>query len=385
MSAPQKTSSIHDLSPLERGGVEARQGFEFQDHVAAGLLIDMLANSELLEVWCETHDDITLIWKGSNEQEVEFVQVKSLSLDQLWSVAILTGRDRKDKKAVSGTSIVERSLENDCCCEPCYFRLVTSLPPNSDLAFLCLDFDAPDRVAKKDDAARLAVDLDRRIDNYRSTNDHGADYWLARTLWDVRHSVESLGSQNKVKLHRLIAGSGVNLFPDQLDELYLALLATARDAALANWGAAPAKKKICREYLFRWLASNLEARRHPPLVAGKNLEGKLGKAGLQPGDITACMESRQRYLTERYSPRYLSLSDLSYVEDEVGAVLHSLRARLDAGEIADDGIGFHSACLKAVEKLQETRLGSQTPLSVLHGCMYNIADRCVHRFRRASA
>jgi hypothetical protein len=38
-----------------------------------------------------------------------------------------------------------------------------------------------------------------------------------------------------------------------------------------------------------------------------------------------------------------------------------------------------------VDKLHETTIGTQTPLSVLHGCMYNIADRCVHRFRRASA
>ena len=96
--------SIHTLPPLERGGVEARQGFEFQDHVAAGLLIAMLATPELIEVWCETHDDITLIWDADTVQEVEFVQVKCLTLDQLWSIAILTGRDRKDKQAVSGTS-----------------------------------------------------------------------------------------------------------------------------------------------------------------------------------------------------------------------------------------------------------------------------------------
>lgn len=385
MSALPQSPSIHGLPPLERGGVEARQGFEFQDHVAASFLVELLENPALLEVWCETHDDITLLRLQCGQQEVEFVQVKDLSLNQLWSVAKLTERDRKDKHAVSGTSILERSLENDRCCEPCRFRLVTSLPPNAELAFLKLNFDAPDRLAEKTNIASVADDLDRRMNYYRNKNGHGADYWLKNTLWDVHQSVETLTSLNKLRLHEVVAKNGVILFPDQLDELYSVILTLARDAALADWGASPAKKKICRTNLLAWLTSYLEARRQPPPVAGTNLEGKLNRAGLQPGDIAACMDSRHRYLAERYSPKYLTFSDLTYLEGEVGAVLHGLRARLDAGEIPDDGIGFHAACLKAVEKLRETGLGSQTPLSLVYGCMYNIADRCVHRFRRASA
>ncbi|WP_366055795.1 dsDNA nuclease domain-containing protein [Gimesia sp.] len=79
----QQSLSIRNLSPLERGGVEARKGFEFQDHIAAGFLIDLLVHSELLEVWCETHDDITLIWQETSDLVVEFVQVKALALNQL--------------------------------------------------------------------------------------------------------------------------------------------------------------------------------------------------------------------------------------------------------------------------------------------------------------
>ena len=70
------TPSIHSLPPLERGGVEARIGFAIQDHVAASYLIHLLEEPTLLEVWCETHDDITLIRQGQATQEVEFVQVK---------------------------------------------------------------------------------------------------------------------------------------------------------------------------------------------------------------------------------------------------------------------------------------------------------------------
>ncbi len=66
--------SIHSLPPLERGGVIARHGFDVQDHVAAGFFLSMLETPELLQVWCETHDDITLIWQGSSAEEIEFVK-----------------------------------------------------------------------------------------------------------------------------------------------------------------------------------------------------------------------------------------------------------------------------------------------------------------------
>src|SRR5262245_36738935 len=98
-------SSIHDLPPLERGGVLARHGFDVQDHVAVGFVLALLEMPDLLQVWCETHDDITLIWQGLSSEEIEFVQVKSNELDQLWSIAKLCDRGKKDKAPKAGTSI----------------------------------------------------------------------------------------------------------------------------------------------------------------------------------------------------------------------------------------------------------------------------------------
>ena len=139
--------SIHNLPPLERGGVVARHGFDVQDHVAAGFILLMLEIPELLQVWCETHDDITLIWQGPLGEEIEFVQVKSNELDQLWSVAKLCEREKRDADPKAGTSIYERSLANDRCCEPCRFRLVTCRPVQSDLYALTLPYSSPDRTA----------------------------------------------------------------------------------------------------------------------------------------------------------------------------------------------------------------------------------------------
>lgn len=382
MNSTPQPKSYHDLPPLERGGVEARKGFEFQDHVAAGMLIEMLANDELLEVWCETHDDITLIWDGASVQEFEFVQVKALTLDQLWSVAKLTERKRKNKSGVEGTSILERLLSNDRGAEPSQFRIVTTLPPNEELSFLQLRFDSPDRKSALADSADLVADLEKRTDNFTSENGNGIRHWLENTSWDVWQSEKSTANSNKLRLQRVALNRGFHLFPDQLDEVYAEFLALARKAAVADWGNTPDEKKITKAKLSSWFDTQLQARVHPAPTAGTNLEKKLQRAGIAGGDITACLETRQHYLAERYSPKYLSLTDLQLVEGEVGARLHSLRAQLDAGDLDDDGRKFHAECLTALEQLRPTL--PDTPLSIMQGCMYNIADRCVHRFRRAT-
>jgi hypothetical protein len=41
-------------SKSNAGGVSARQGFEYQDHVAAKYIIEMISNPALREVQCDT-------------------------------------------------------------------------------------------------------------------------------------------------------------------------------------------------------------------------------------------------------------------------------------------------------------------------------------------
>lgn len=70
--------SIHELPLSEIGGTDARRGFDYQDDVAAAFCLEMLASSGVLQVQCETYDDITLIWQNDSTEKVEFVQVKKL-------------------------------------------------------------------------------------------------------------------------------------------------------------------------------------------------------------------------------------------------------------------------------------------------------------------
>ena len=45
----------------DAGGVAARLGFRYQDHVAAMIVLQMIDDRRILQVECETSDDITLL------------------------------------------------------------------------------------------------------------------------------------------------------------------------------------------------------------------------------------------------------------------------------------------------------------------------------------
>ena len=140
--------SIHELPPVETGGIIARKGFSFQDHVAVSFLLDMYENEELEQVWCETQDDITLIWSKNSNHCVEFIQAKSSNLNQLWSVAELCKQGKKDIKGAIKTSpsILERSLQYDRCKESCCFRIITSIGPNKELSLLKMPIKSYQRI-----------------------------------------------------------------------------------------------------------------------------------------------------------------------------------------------------------------------------------------------
>jgi Cap4 dsDNA endonuclease len=99
--------SIDDAKPNEEGGPIARAGFNYQDEIAVGFLIEMLETPTLLKVHCETHDDVVLVRQSSvsDKREAEYVQVKASAQDKLWSLADLCQR----QLAKPGTSICPSS------------------------------------------------------------------------------------------------------------------------------------------------------------------------------------------------------------------------------------------------------------------------------------
>ena len=79
---PKVFPSVEDGTPSEEGGPIARTGFNYQDEIAVGYLLDMLENPSIQKVHCETHDDVILISQQDASAQViaEYVQVKGNNL-----------------------------------------------------------------------------------------------------------------------------------------------------------------------------------------------------------------------------------------------------------------------------------------------------------------
>ncbi len=200
--------SIHDLGPLEQGGPVARTGFVYQDHVAARFCIDMLRNARLVAVWCETLDDITLLWMGENGQvTVEFVQVKSNDLGQMWSVALICDGGKG--------SLVARSLAQHRCHEPCCFRVVTRVGVQPDLRVLLLSRDHTDRCIGNAAVLALHRAIEEHLKDFYSPGGWSASAWIGHTYWDIAESESAIEHSNLLRLDEWLEQIGEPLFSDQ--------------------------------------------------------------------------------------------------------------------------------------------------------------------------
>lgn len=384
MNSLPRPLSIHDLTPLEMGGPIARKGFEFQDHVAVTYCLEMLKQESLKAVWCETHDDITLIWAESGVEWVEFIQVKSDQPDQLWSISLLCSRERtKANPTGAGTSIFEKSLARDRCAEECRFRLVTSRDVKTELKLLSYPLNSVLRMSNTKTMSELEKQISDKVSNVISVNGRGVKFWLSRALWEVRESESALKNHNMLLLDEIIWNEGVSLAPDQREAVYLKLLRRVQEASLADWSTRAQEKKLNRLELLTWIQKTIAETQHPVTVGGGNkLREKMEASGISEDSILSAFEQREFYRREFLNRNYLSLSDLHLVSAEVKAMLLELRTELDTGTIQESGDKFHERCLHRLEQMRENWHGGlQPPLAVLQGCMYDITNRCLHRFR----
>jgi hypothetical protein len=103
-------------------------------------------------------------------------------------------------------------------------------------------------------------------------------------------------------------------------------------------------------------------------------------ARISSGLIETAQEQRRFYRIRTLNPSYMDLSKREELEMETQAELHNLKAKLDAGKFGDTGVEFHSRCLESLKQIQAKT--ENVPLSILQGYMYNLTDRCLHRFTR---
>jgi hypothetical protein len=367
--------SVFNAKPEDLGGIHARKGFAYQDEVAAGFYIKMLLRTDLIEVACETYDDIRLIWQKDTEKTIEFVQVKAENLDQLWSIAKLCERSKSATKPDGvGSSILEKSLSRDKFQEPSWFRIVTcrQIHPSLELLEAC-ERGHEYRSVAYSRFKTLAEEVGKRLNGTQSAKGNDTTYWLINACWDVI-SEGNIQQLNHQSLTTALHSIGCPSDPDTVTGIYTNLLALAKETAeydINKWQ----QKAISRNQLFEKIKSWLNP--YPELVNTEKLERKLTDAGLDQVCIDVAKDQKRYYLHKRRQSGYLDTEQVDDLDCQILDRLHVLRASLDSGEITENGINFHARCLNEVRTIKPV---APVIPGYMAGCMYEITARCRHRF-----
>lgn len=373
----QSLESIYDLLPLDLGGRYSRRGFIYQDHVGASFCIEMLTSPSLTEIWFETHDDITLIWNTNGIKSVEFVQVKAIDLSSRWSIARIASR----KNNKEGTSIVEKSIRQCRCKEKVSFRIITSIDVAEDLNILKYPIGSPLRKAQIHKEQRIINKLDSSLGGIRALDGTSLDCWVQNCLWDKKpDSIGSLESENKIALENALENLGKRIYPDLRDEIYQKLLALVSEASSCNIIENINCYRIKRMDLLRWL-DNKESELKNPASGTEPLEDKLKEAGVSDATIRSAKELKWSYTSERLNPDFLKPS-LKELESEILTALHIEKVKLDSGELVEDGLSFHSRCLRTVRNILRKSIFGGIPIPLAVGYMYELTNRCQLRYVR---
>lgn len=374
--------SYRVLKPLEFGGEVARNGFGFQDHVAGMFCIRMLTDMDLVEVWCETLDDVTVVWSANGKEVFEFVQAKSNELNQLWSVQQLCKRPKKGTKR--GDSIVQKSMEYDRGDEECRFRIVTALGFKKDLEPLTFEFAAPGRLCAGDTpamAAQFKKSLRAKVAP-TSPNGNGLNSWLSRVVLQNVGDADSLAAKNKVALMKACGENGILLEGDRLDFVYDQLVGYIYKAGKARWDVDPDQKKIDKASLLDYLREEAGRAGMPTMTAGTALRKKMKAAGFDDTAIKSAVELRRKYRSRSLDPSYVGGKAQEYCDEAYGA-LHRLRSKLASDLKMKEGVEFQERCCKKLEQIAATgEHRDRTLETYLLGFMYDVTDRCEHRFTR---
>lgn len=357
--------------------MEARRGFLYQDHIAARFLLEMLSKPCLAEVWCETHDDIVLLWNCSSGLSVEFVQVKSEDPGQLWSVALLCQR----VGGKPGTSIVERSLARARCGEPSRFRLVTASGVNDSLGVMRMGRSTGTRSSHQEAINQLETAITAKVGALCSPSGMSGRAWLDSTRWLVAESCEAVQNANLLELDRLLYERGLLLGPEHRGELYKRILQKVHEAAAARWDTSPKAKKIICSDFDAWLGQAARDFAHPSTgTGGSRLARKMRRAELSNETILGAEELRLDYRRRSLEEDFIAPSPYSELVLDVRYSLHKELVALDAGEVEPGG-KFLVRCLNVVQgAYSRHKVGLDVQEAFAAGCMYDMTDRCTHRF-----
>ncbi|PKF49730.1 dsDNA nuclease domain-containing protein [Enterovibrio nigricans] len=177
---------MYQMDENNSGGVGAKAGFYFQDHVATLLASEMLLDNRVRGIGCEVGDDIDVF---HSDDSVTHVQVKTGTVDKDWNLTQLRAPRNSGAVKDPNSSILHKSLELDK--DPTVtskFMLVTDKPVASSLSFLEIPLDKRSLKTGRD-ALVKSIDLGLK-NGFKSGNGNGGGYWVDNTIWRVFSDIE---------------------------------------------------------------------------------------------------------------------------------------------------------------------------------------------------
>lgn len=248
-------SLVDPLTATDAGGVAGRRGFRYQDHVAACFFLDMLFDSRIAQIECETADDIVIRWNFEGEKVNEYVQVKTTEADSKWALGELTARKKtpKVKGGAIGSSLMEKSLNGDAYPSKGIFRFVSKRDVRAILAPFCIPRNQrnPPSPQLLDIIARVA----KEYPTFKSKNGNGLEYWAKNLLWVVEPSQHLLRTKNVNKIIQFGEHMGAVPTHSLAEKIYDLLLIVVGDAADASQVTEADQKSITRSEAHDWWVS----------------------------------------------------------------------------------------------------------------------------------
>lgn len=243
-------------SPSDAGGVAARAGFDFQDHVGAGLLLDLLVDSSIIAVEFETADDITLRLLEMGEPLNEYVQVKTTEANGKWNLKEVTERDTRNGNKVEWSSLCEKSLACDKFSDRARFRLVTTRDVATNLKPFCVPRGSRQTVAQK--LETLVTSFSKKYKKSVSEKGRNLGDWAVSLYWDVAGSSEAIENRSINRILRLCEGRGASPSFSHAEAIYEDLMKQVRTASGASRMSEHLKKSIKRPDLLKWWEGQIE-------------------------------------------------------------------------------------------------------------------------------
>lgn len=377
-----KPKSIRDTISLDQSGRNAKRGFAYQDHIGVKLCLEMILDDEIIEVWIEKEDDLTIIRKVGEIENLEFCQVKHTEeKGSRWSIADICKPDTT--KYGNGKCFVEKSLMLDRCSESATFRVISSYPVSNDLKCLTHKLDSNHRTNSQSDLLDLGNTLTSRIGDIKTANGKGIIDWVNKCYWQkLPDTVVDLKNSNILLLEKIIESYSIQLLPNHREELYQMILGKVYDASSCDLKENQDGYKISCDNFLHWIKMKAEEL----LLSIKNdkLEEKILQAGGDMSVVSSARILKYKFKREKLDNNYVKPNNLAMYEEAIFEKLHDLKIELYSSEIKLDGMQFLNLCNREVEKIAANMGTNENGITSLlgKGIMYDLTSKCIHRFTK---